>query len=108
MFKAVCGEVKSVDSDSSDMTGWKDRLSVILKSYHANDIYNADETGLFLKLMPDKILELKNVQCQGGKRSKERLTVLVCANMTGTDKLPLLVIGKYARPSCFKNIKTAY
>ena len=76
-FKVVCGEAKSVDSDSSDMTGWKDRLSVIMKSYHANDIFNADETGLFFKLMPDKTLEFKNVQCQGGKRSKERLTVLV-------------------------------
>ena len=87
MFKAVCGEAKSLDLDLSDMTGWKDRLSVILKSYHANDIYNADETGLFFKLMPDTTLELKNVQCQGGKQSKERLTMLVCANMTGTDTI---------------------
>ena len=100
-FKADCGEAKSVDSDLSDMAGWKDGLSLILKSYHANDIYNADETGLFFKLMPDKTLELKNVQCRGGKRSKERLTLLVCANMTGTDKLPLLVFSKYACPRCF-------
>ena len=67
-FKAVCGEAKSVNSDSSDMTGWKDRLSVILKSYHANDIYNADEMGWFFKLMPDKTLEFRNVQCQVGKQ----------------------------------------
>ena len=26
--------------------------------------------------------------------------------MSGTDKLPLLVIGKSARPRCFKNVKS--
>lgn len=93
-FKVVCGEAMSVDSYSSGMTGWKIRQSVILKSSHANDIYNADEAGLFFKIMPDKTLEFKNVQCQDSKRSKEKLTVLDCANMTGTDKLPLLVITR--------------
>ena len=32
--------------------------------------------------------------------------MLVCANMTGSQKLPLLVIGKFARPRCFKNVRT--
>ena len=32
--------------------------------------------------------------------------MLVCANMTGSQKLPLLVIGKFARPRCFKNVHT--
>lgn len=31
---------------------------------------------------------------------------MICANMTGTDKLPLLIIGKSAKPRCFKNVKT--
>ena len=44
-------------------------------------------------------------RCIGGKKSKERMTVLVCANMSGTEKLPLLVIGKSAKPRCFKNYK---
>lgn len=43
--------------------------------------------------------------CVGGKKSKERITVLVGANMDGSDKLPLLVIGKFQNPRCFKNIK---
>ena len=34
----------------------------------------------------------------------ERITVLCCANLTGTDKCKLLVIGKSLRPRCFKNI----
>ena len=32
--------------------------------------------------------------------------MLVCANMSGNQKLPLLVIGKFARPGCFKNVCT--
>ena len=41
---------------------------------------------------------MKGEQCSGGKKSKERITVLVCVNVTGTDKLPLLFIGKFAKP----------
>ena len=36
--------------------------------------------------------------------SKEILSVLVAASMAG-EKLPLLVIGKAAKPRCFKNVK---
>ncbi|XP_061188445.1 tigger transposable element-derived protein 4-like [Saccostrea echinata] len=31
---------------------------------------------------------------------------MVCANMDGTDKMPLLVIGKSANPRCFKNVRS--
>lgn len=105
-FKTVCGESKSVDVNSDGMDLWSKKLSELLKRYSPCDIYNADETALFYKLTPDKTLEFKNVDCKGGKRSKDRVTVLVCANMTGEDKLPLLVIGKAGNPRCFKNVKT--
>jgi hypothetical protein len=36
--------------------------------------------------------------------SKERLTVLLCGNMAGEMEKPL-VIGKAAKPRCFKNLK---
>ena len=52
-------------------------------------------------MQPNKSYVLKGETCSGGKRSKERITVLPCANMSGTEKLPLLVIGKYQRPRCF-------
>ena len=53
---------------------------------------NADETGLFYKLRPDRTLAFKGEKCSGGKKAKDRLTVLVGASMSGV-KLPLLVIG---------------
>ena len=57
-------------------------------------------------LLPDKILEFKNVSCCGGKLSKDRLTAMECANMSGSDKLPILVIGKSKNPRCFENVKS--
>ena len=38
------------------------------------------------------------------KKSKERLSIALCANADRSHKLPPLVIGKYANPRCFKNI----
>ena len=69
---------------------------LFLRSYKISldQIYNANETGIFYRLLPDKTLEFKNVSCHSGKLSKDRLTTMVCANMSGSDKLPILVIGK--------------
>ena len=36
--------------------------------------------------------------------SKERVTILVCANMSGSEKLPLLAIGKFKMPRCFLGV----
>jgi hypothetical protein len=36
---------------------------------------------------------------------KNPLTVLMCVNMTGTDKKRLFVIGKSQTSRCFKNVK---
>ena len=88
------------------MEEWHQTLSVLLKEYQPYDIYNADETGLFFRLMPDRTLEFKTVDFHGGKQSKERISALVCANMSGTDKVPLFVLGKAAKPRCFKSVKT--
>jgi hypothetical protein len=38
---------------------------------------------------------LATKQLEGRKQNKERLTLAVCCNANGSDKLPLLVIGKY-------------
>ncbi|KAH1266212.1 ARS-binding protein 1 [Glycine max] len=35
---------------------------------------------------------------------KKRLTVVICCNEDGFEKIPLWIIGKYAKPRCFKNV----
>lgn len=63
-----------------------------------------DETGLFFRDTTNKTFRVKGSDCAGGKRSKERITVALCASMTG-EKIQPLVIGKARQPRCFKKIK---
>lgn len=105
VFKTVSGEEKSAPVD--DALSWKQReKEKIEEIYSPDDVYNADETALFFQLMPNKTMAFKGDDCKGGKKSKQRLTVLLCSNSTGTDKLKPLVIGKYAKPRCFKNVRS--
>lgn len=60
----------------------------------------------FFRMTPDKTMAFKDDACHGGKKSKERITVAVCSNMDGSDKMKLLVIVKFKNPRCFKNAKS--
>lgn len=53
-----------------------------------------------------KTFAFKGDKCQKGKFSKERVTVMMGSNVSGTDKLTPLVIGKSKDPHCFKNIQS--
>ena len=51
-------------------------------------IYNADETGLFWQVLPDKTLAGScEKDAPGVKKSKDRVTLFCCAIATGTQKL---------------------
>jgi hypothetical protein len=39
----------------------------------------------------------------GRKRRKGTITVLMCANMDESEKMPLLIIGKQEKLRCFKH-----
>lgn len=97
VFGKICGEAKEVNQSVPRewiATEWPK----IIDEYGSENIFNGDETGLFYKLAPQNTLKFKGEKCIGGKLSKERITVFVCANMTGTEKRDLLVIGKSRNP----------
>lgn len=103
VFGKISGESGSVQPEVTQ--NWLETVwPEIRKGFKDDEIFNADETGLFFKITPDRTLKFRGEKCQGGKMSKERITVLVTANMTGTVKKKLLVIGKSKKPRCFKNI----
>ncbi|OUC40836.1 DDE superfamily endonuclease [Trichinella nativa] len=104
VYRSVRGEAAGVNRYTVDT--WKDRLQVLLNDYRPDDVFNADEMGLFYRILPDKTLTFKGENCSGGKLSKERLTVLLCCNESGTEMLKPLVIGKAKNPRCFKNVRT--
>ena len=82
---------------------WTAKLADITAGYADEDQFNTDETGCFWRQTTTKTLFLKGEKCKGGKQSKERVTVLLTANLAGEKEKPL-VIGKAENPRCFKNI----
>ena len=53
-FKRICGEKASVDQKSVEE--YKLQQKGILVGYNEKDIFNADETGLFYNMLPNKTL----------------------------------------------------
>jgi predicted DNA-binding protein YlxM (UPF0122 family) len=101
VFSTMSGE----RGDVSDKTveDWKSKLASLCEGFDSKDIFNMDESGLFFKDTTRKTFHQKGLDCAGGKRSKERITIALCASMTG-EKLQPLIIGKCRKPRCFKNI----
>ena len=98
--QTLSGEGASVDN--ATVTDWTQKLNTITEGYEPRNIYNMDETGLFFRAIPDKTLNVKGQDCKGGKKAKDRLTVVMCANMAGDIEKPV-VIGRSAKPHCFRN-----
>jgi hypothetical protein len=104
VYRKVCGEASSVNPE--EVVAWKDTtLLHLMARYSPKDIFSADEFGLFYNMLPNKTYTFKAASCKGIKVNKERITVLVYVNLGGTEKLPLLIIGKSKQPRCFRNTK---
>jgi hypothetical protein len=81
---------------------WKAKLADLISGYSPDDVFNADEAGLLFQLQSSQTHAVKGKRLQTGKMSKNRITVLVGCNMSGTEKLPLFIIGKSKNPHCFR------
>ena len=82
--KRAHGEKNSADFEGAEL--WVSTvLPQLLLEYTPENMYNADETGLYYRATPDSSLCYKYEQLRGSKRAMERVTihVLLCANMTG-------------------------
>ena len=102
-MKIIVGESKSVTKEMT--SSWSETtLPTILSNYKLENIFNADEFGLFYQCLPDKTYHLKREKCSAGKKSKVRLTGMAAASAVG-EKLPMLVIWKSKNPRCFRNVK---
>ena len=104
-IKSTAGESKSI---TDEMTApWTETtLPTILSRYPLENIFNADEFGLFYQCLPNKTLHLKGEKCSGGKHSKVRLTGLAAGNAYG-ERLQMFVIGKSVKPRYFKVLNFA-
>ena len=102
-MKTITGASASVTTEMT--VPWNETiLPTLLSNYKLEDIFNADEVGLFYQCLPSKTYHLSGEKCSGGKNSKVRLTDMAAASATG-EKLEMVVIGKSQNPRCFKNVK---
>ena len=80
-------------------------LKQLTSQYSTRDIYNADELALFYMMLPNRTLADSSSEERGLKNSKERITVMVCCNVDGSDKQRLYVINKSRNPHCFSSVR---
>ena len=79
-----------------------------LRDYKPENVFNMDETGLFFRALPNRSYVLSDVdsrQYRRGSKSltaKDRVTLVMCVNATGTCKIDPLMIGSSKEPRCFR------
>lgn len=106
VYNTSTGSMEASLSDEHATAVWStDVLIPALARYDPRDVFCVDECGLFWRLLPDRTVLFESEKCHGGQNAKERLTVVLCANMTGTEKWPLLSVGKFMNPRSFEGIR---
>lgn len=95
----ICGEEEKVNIE--DWHEWIAKYKATLEEYPLCDIFNVDETGLYYRMLPTRAVCFVGEKCHGGVKSKERVTAMLATNWDGSEKLPLLIIGKSRKPRPF-------
>ncbi|XP_068217804.1 tigger transposable element-derived protein 1-like [Palaemon carinicauda] len=75
------------------------------EGYIPQQIFNCDETGLVCKKMPRTFNRAEEKKLPGHKPMKDRLTLALCANVSGDCKVKPLLVYHSENPSAFKSPK---
>ncbi|XP_006877752.1 PREDICTED: major centromere autoantigen B [Chrysochloris asiatica] len=76
---------------------WEEQQPSVVEGYASQDVFSAIETSLWYDFLPDQAAGLCGSDGRE-RRATQRLSVLLCANADGSEKLPPLVAGKSAKP----------
>lgn len=102
----ISGEIVSADIEAVDPFVKSFRAKVSEAGLLESQIYNADETGMFYKMLPTKTYVAAHEKSAPGRKiQRERITILFCSNSDGSHKIKPLAIGKAAKPRCFKDFE---
>ena len=98
-YTKLYGEASEAEEAAAMWTS--ENVHELLKKYKPVDVYNAEETAFYFRALWDSTYVKKSSRklARVSKVAKDRLTVLVCCNMTG-DKHGLLVIGRSQLQEC--------
>ena len=101
ILSKMCGE----SLDCPDYTQFiEEVLTPLIEEYEPQNIYNADETSLFYKSLSNHTMSFNSEEVHGPKlhQSKDYMSLLLCTNMNGSEKLNPVLIGKAAHPTALK------
>ncbi|XP_012494754.1 PREDICTED: major centromere autoantigen B isoform X1 [Propithecus coquereli] len=88
------------EGSGGGMTGWhaqEEQPPSVAEGYASQDVFSATETSLWYDFLPDQAAGLFGGEGRP-RQATQRLSVLLCANADGSEKLPPLVAGKSAKP----------
>lgn len=93
--------------NQSAMTRRIYEMKSVLIAFDLEAIHNIDASGLFYRLLPRKSYGFKDEKStvRGAKKmkAKDRITMVLCSNVTGTqDTLPISLIGSAKKPREFR------
>lgn len=98
------GEKASADQEAASKFPVELKSLIEEKGYHPDQIFNCDETGLYWKKMPSRTFLTQNEKSASGfKVSKDRYTLLLCANASGTFRCKPMLVYKSENPRALKH-----
>ncbi|XP_023780579.1 tigger transposable element-derived protein 4 [Cyanistes caeruleus] len=103
VFKAQPVEAAATPTVGAPTPWCQNVLPYYFNDYRRKNVFYIQETVLLYQMLPHNTFAFKGKTCSVGKQSKESITVAVGTNMDGSEKLPLLIIGK--SPCSFKDVK---
>ncbi|KAG0423421.1 Tigger transposable element-derived protein 6, partial [Dictyocoela muelleri] len=105
-FKTLFGESKS--AVTYNILSFFNDYEFLKKDYSDHDIFNLDETGLYIKNFGKRSdIVCANDDRKSIKTDKTKITLMLSFNKYGEELTPL-IIGKSANPRAFKNRKPSF
>lgn len=103
--KALHGKAGGVEGEAGKKV--MEAIREAARHYALENIFEVHETGLFFKVLPRSMYVLssegrKTARAMTDMEAKDRVLVFLCANASGSHKLPISIIGKSVRPRCFQ------
>jgi DDE superfamily endonuclease/Tc5 transposase DNA-binding domain len=97
-----CGERRSFEI-TSELQNRMGYIKAHLEDFEIQDILNADETALFYKTVSSRTYKTAAEDSRNTKRSKERVTVMICVRADGRILKPQ-ILHTAKSPRCLKNV----
>ncbi|KAK3851777.1 hypothetical protein Pcinc_041598 [Petrolisthes cinctipes] len=98
---------ESLDAATENIDQFRDKLRRLIdcEGLSLNQVYNADETGLYFRSIPTNTLADEKEKCVPGRKlSKTRVSALCGANATGSHRLQPVVVGTAKNPRCLRGL----